>query len=80
MKKEKIIEKEAEAVSESPIDIAATAEIAAQVPAEAPKGISEEAIGEKTRLGLSRVQAIEILQSQAAHDAAEKAAEKKGKG
>jgi len=70
---------EPEAISESPFDIAAAAEIAAQVPAEAPKGISEEAIGEKTRFGLTRSQAIEILQSQAAHDAAEKAAEK-GKG
>lgn len=47
----------------------AAAEVAAATPADAPKGITEEAIGEKTRLGLTRDQAIEILTNQAAHDA-----------
>ena len=49
-------------------------------PADAPKGITEEAIAEKVKAGLRREQAIEVLQSQAAHDAALAAAEKnKGK-
>lgn len=65
----------------SPIDIAAEAEIASMKPAEAPKGITEEAIAEKTRVGLTRKQAIEVLTAQAEHDAALAAEEKnKGKG
>ena len=44
-----------------------------------PSPYSEEEIAEKMRAGLRREQAIEILQTQAAHDAAQAAAEK-GKG
>ena len=51
-------------------------ELANDAPAEAPKGITEEAIREKTSLGLSRDQAIEILTNQANHDAALAKAEK----
>jgi len=47
----------------------AAREVAAATPTAAPKGISEEAIAEKTRLGITREQAIEILNNQAAHDA-----------
>ena len=55
-------------------------EVAQTTPAEAPKGITEEAISEKTRLGLTRAQAIEILTTQAAHDAQlETEGKKKGK-
>lgn len=66
--------------SQHPFDIAARKEIAAMTPAAAPKGITEEAIGEKTRLGLSRAQAIEIISNQAAHDAVLAAEEKAKKG
>ena len=73
--------KNTEELSDSPFDIAARAELAAQFPAEAPKGISEEAIAEKVCLGITRPQAIEILKTQAAHDAQLAADEKKkGKG
>lgn len=79
MKKSTTTEPE-EPVTPSVIDIKAAAEIAAMKPADAPKGISEEAIAEKVKAGLRREQAIEVLQSQAAHDAALAAAEKnKGK-
>lgn len=44
-------------------------EVAATIPAQAPKGISEEAIAEKTRVGITREQAIEIITNQAAEDA-----------
>lgn len=64
-------------VEESPIDIAARKEVEAMTPAPAPKGIKEEQILEKTRLGLTREQAITILTTQAEHDAALAAAEKK---
>lgn len=53
----------------SQIQVEAEKEVAALTPAAAPKGITEEAIAEKTRLGLSRAQAIEVLTTQAAHDA-----------
>jgi hypothetical protein len=51
------------------IDAWAAKEVADLAPAKAPKGISEEAIAEKTRLGITREQAIEIITNQAAHDA-----------
>ncbi len=71
---------DADEIKPSVIDEKAAQEIADAKPAEAPKGISEEAIKEKLRFGLSRKQAIEILQSQAAHDAELAKAEKnKGK-
>ncbi len=67
-------------IKPSVIDLKAAAELEKAKPAEAPEGITEEAILEKTRFGLSREQAIEILQSQAAHDAELAKAEKnKGK-
>jgi hypothetical protein len=47
----------------------AAAEVAAYEVAKAPKGVSEEAIVEKTRLGITREQAIEIITRQAAWDA-----------
>lgn len=64
-------------IEESPIDIAARKEIEMMTPAPLPKGFSEEQILEKTRLGLSREQAITILTTQAEHDAALAKAEKK---
>lgn len=45
-------------------------EISADAPAKAPKGISEEEITAKVRLGLTRDQAIEVITNQATHDAA----------
>lgn len=51
------------------IEDEAAREVAASTPATAPKGISEEAIAAKTVLGITREQAIEILNNQAAHDA-----------
>lgn len=68
--------------TESPIDIAARAEIAGMTPAEAPKGITEEAIRTKiteSLNGLSRAQAIEVLQAQRDEDA-RLAKEAKAKG
>ncbi len=47
----------------------AAAEVAALTPVEAPKGISEEEIYEKTSVGLRREQAIEVIIAQRAHDA-----------
>lgn len=55
----------------------AAGELAADAPAAAPKGISEEEITAKVRLGLDRAQAIEILTNQAAHDATLASEEKK---
>lgn len=52
------------------IDEAAAAEVAAMKPQAAPKGISEEEIREKTSVGLTRDQAIEVIKNQRAHDAA----------
>jgi|GEM_PF-3731644 len=66
-------------VSESPIniDIAARAEIEAMKPAPLPARFTEEQVLEKTRLGLSREQAITILTTQAEHEAALAKLEKK---
>lgn len=61
-----------ETVTADPVDAAAAAEIASMKPAEAPKGISDEEIAEKTRAGLTRDQAIEVIQTQRDHDAAQK--------
>lgn len=59
-------------------DIAA-AEVAAMTPAAAPKGITEAEISAKVAVGLTRSQAIEVLERQAAEDAAAaKASKKKG--
>ena len=55
--------------TETTIEDWAAAEVAAATPAKAPKGISEEAIAEKTRLGITREQAIEIINNQSAWDA-----------
>lgn len=52
------------------IEDEAAREVAEITPAQAPKGISEEAIAEKTKVGLTRDQAIEVLNNQAAEDAA----------
>lgn len=55
------------------------AELAAATPAEeAPKGISEEEIQEKVRAGLRRDQALEVITTQRAHDAALAKAAKAG--
>lgn len=67
---------EQEEIKPSVIDEKAKAELEKAKPAVAPKGITEEEIKEKTSFGLSRKQAIEILEQQAAHDAATGAAEK----
>lgn len=55
----------------APVDAAAAAEVAAMTPAEAPKGISEDEIRERTRVGLTRDQAIQSIQLQRDHDAAQ---------
>lgn len=57
----------------APLDAAhefAAAEIAAMTPTEAPKGITEEEISAKVRVGLSRDQALEVITAQRDHDAA----------
>lgn len=53
-----------------PVDQAAAAEVAAMKPTAAPKGITEEEIREKTLVGLTRDQAIEVITNQRNHDAA----------
>ncbi len=63
----------------SPIEAWAEKEVAALTPVPAPKGMDEAAITEKTRLGMSRKQAIEVLNSQAENDA-RLAEEEKAKG
>ena len=76
------MKKTTETIPESPIDIAARAEIAGMTPAEAPKGITEEEIQAKiteSLRGLSRDQAIQILQAQRDEDA-RLAKEAKAKG
>jgi hypothetical protein len=60
-----------------PVDQAAAAEVAAMQPADAPKGISEEEIREKTLVGLTRDQAIEVITNQRKHDADLAKAEKR---
>lgn len=60
-----------------PVDQAAAAEVAAMQPADAPKGISEEDIREKTLVGLTRDQAIEVITNQRKHDAELAKAEKR---
>ena len=47
------------------------AEVAGMTPIPAPKGITEEAIAEKTAFGITRAQAISILTTQANYDAAQ---------
>lgn len=61
-----------ETVELDPVDAAAAAEIASMTPTEAPKGISDEEIAEKTRAGLTRDQAIEVINSQRAWDKSQK--------
>lgn len=51
------------------IEQRAADELAGQQPAGAPKGISEDAITEKTQAGLTRDQAIAVITAQAAEDA-----------
>jgi hypothetical protein len=48
----------------------AVIEVAAHTPVPAPKGIAEDAIRAKVAAGLTRRQAIQALQAQAANDAA----------
>lgn len=70
------------AATESPIDIAAAKEIAGMKPEAAPKGITEEEIRNKiteSLNGLSRAQAIQVLQAQRDEDA-RLAKEAKAKG
>jgi hypothetical protein len=54
----------------------AAAEIAKDKPVPAPKGVAEEAIAEKMKLGITR-QAIQVLQAQADADAKAKPAKAK---
>jgi hypothetical protein len=54
----------------APVDAAAAEEVAAMTPTEAPKGIFEDEIRERTRVGLTRDQAIQSIQLQRDHDAA----------
>jgi hypothetical protein len=63
---------EEETVELDPVDAAAAADLASMKPTEAPKGISEEEISEKTRAGLTRDQAIEVITSQRAWDKSQK--------
>lgn len=62
-----------------PVDAAAATEVAAMTPSEAPKGISEDEIREKTLVGLTRDQAIEVITNQRNHDAVLAKADKKSK-
>lgn len=55
----------------------AAAEIAAQTPAAAPKGVTEEEISHYVNLGLYRHQAIEILTAKSANEAPTKKSAKK---
>ncbi len=63
-------EPSAQAPELDPVDQAAAAQVAAMQPAAAPEGISEEEIREKTLVGLTRDQAIEVITNQRAADAA----------
>jgi hypothetical protein len=63
----------------APVDQAAAEEVAAMQPTEAPKGISEDEIREKTLVGLTRDQAIEVITNQRNHDAELAKADKKSK-
>jgi hypothetical protein len=63
----------------APVDAAAATEVAAMTPSEAPKGISEDEIREKTLVGLTRDQAIEVITNQRNHDAELAKADKKSK-
>lgn len=56
-------------MNEETIENWAAKEIAADAPAKAPKGITEEAIAEKMAAGLPRENAIIALVNQAEHDA-----------
>lgn len=60
------------------IEEIAAAEVAAMKDTKAPKGISEEEISAKVAVGLTRDQAIEVLQRQADEDAAAAKSKKKG--
>lgn len=51
------------------------AEVAAMTPIPAPKGVTEEAIAEKTALGITRAQAIAIITAQAENDSRKAKAE-----
>lgn len=51
------------------IEEIAAEEVAAMTDAKAPKGIKEEDIAAKVAVGLTRSQAIEVLERQAAEDA-----------
>ena len=64
-------------MSDKTIEQLAAEEIEAMKPEAAPKGTDEQAIAEKVKAGLTRAQAIEVLQAQAAHDASLAPAEKK---
>jgi hypothetical protein len=62
-----------------PTQQAAEAEIAAMKPTTAPKGVTEEEIAAKVAVGLTRDQAIQVINNQLAEDAATaKASRKKG--
>jgi hypothetical protein len=77
--KTKIMAKKNETTSApdiEPVDQAAAAEVAAMTPMEAPKGISEDEIREKTLVGLSREEAIRAITRQREHDAKLAQAEK----
>ena len=56
----------------------AAAEVAAAKPVPAPKGVTEDAIAEKVSVGLTRGQAIAVIQRQMEADAAAARATKKG--
>lgn len=66
-------EAETEAPSVDPVAAEAAAEIAAMKPAAAPKGVTEEEIAAKVKAGLTRDQAIEVIERQLAEDKAAKA-------
>lgn len=55
---------EAPPVETDPVFLQAAAEVAALQPAVAPKGVSEEEIAVKVAAGLSRAQAIEVIERQ----------------
>lgn len=66
-------------MNEPTIQELAADEVAAMKTTETPKGMSEEQIFAKVAAGLTREQAVEVIERQAAEDAATaKAAKKKG--
>jgi len=53
----------------SPVEKWAAEEIQSIQPPTVPKGVDEKAVAEKVKAGLTRKQALEVLEAQSKHDA-----------